>query len=260
MRALIEPSWNIIALNAAQWQSSQWAVDETMEESHRLNQVLVNYLRLDNEVKTLRGGVRRMNDWGDKAQHSAAAYEIIKQAQKMSENESLTVIVLGALTNVASALYIDPAIANKLKVYWLGLSYEFEKGKSKRIDFNAVMDPQAAEIMLSSQVQMHIIPNNVSASMEFNYQETENHFEDIHPLTDFLVDRWYWHMDGSRYRRIIWDVALIEAMIHPEWAEEIKVTSFENPNVWLYRKIDARSMKEEFFRTTVDHALQLREE
>ena len=93
--------------------------------------------------------------------------------------------------------------------------------------------------------------------MAFNYQETVKHFENVHPLTDFLVDRWYRHMDGSRYRRIIWDVSLIEAMIHPDWAEEIKVTTFENPNVWIYRKIDALSMKEEFFKTIVDHALQL---
>lgn len=27
VRVLIKPSWNIIALNATQWQCSQWAVD-----------------------------------------------------------------------------------------------------------------------------------------------------------------------------------------------------------------------------------------
>lgn len=57
-------------------------------------------------------------------------------------------------------------------------------------------------------------------------------------------------MDGGRYSRTIWDVALIQAMIHPEWTEEIKVSTFENPNVSIYSKIDAISMKEEFFRTT----------
>ena len=93
--------------------------------------------------------------------------------------------------------------------------------------------------------------------MKFKYQETVEHFQDVHPLTDFLVDRWYRQMDGSRYERTIWDIALIEAMIHPEWADEIKVTTFENPNVWIYSEIDAQSMKDEFFRTIMDHALQL---
>ena len=143
VRALIEPSWDIVALNAAQWQSSQWAVDNTMEESHRLNQVLVGYLKQQNEVKTLRGGIHRMYDWGDKAQHSAAAYEIIKQANGIPEGEKLTVIVLGALTNVASALYIDPGIESRIAVYWLGTSYDFDTHSHKRTDFNAIMDPQA---------------------------------------------------------------------------------------------------------------------
>ena len=257
VRALIEPSWDILALNAAQWQNSQWAVDNTMEESHRLNHMLVNYLRMEKEIKTLRGGVNRMYDWGDKAQHSAAAYGIIKQANRLPENEFLSVVVLGALTNVASALYIDPGIAGKIKVYWLGLSYDFEKGTSKRIDFNAVMDPQAADLLLSSEVEMHLIPVNVAAAMKFGYEETHEQFDGIHPLTEFLVDRWYRHMDGSRYQRTIWDVALIEAMIHPEWAREVRVETFENPNIWIYSEINATSMKEDFFRTTVDYAKRL---
>ena len=34
-RALIEPSWNILALNATQWQTSHWAEPQAMENSHR---------------------------------------------------------------------------------------------------------------------------------------------------------------------------------------------------------------------------------
>lgn len=257
VRALIEPSWNISALNAAQWQSSQWATAHTMEDSHRLNQVLVAYLQKENEVKTLRGGIRRMNDWGDKAQHSAAAYEIIRQAHQVPDGEKQIVVVLGALTNVASALWIDPEIESKLAVFWLGTSYDFEKKKSKRIDFNAIMDPQATEILLSSQVEMHIIPGNVAAAMQFDYQETSRHFKGVHPLTDFLLDRWDSHMDGGRYHRTIWDLGLIGAMIHPQWTSEIKGEGFENPNIWLYRDIDATRVIEEFFQRTLDCVGQL---
>ncbi len=103
-RALIEPSWEITALNATQWQTSHWAVDQSMENSHRLNQMILGHLGLS--VKALRGGVDRMYDWGDKAQHSAAVYEIIQQARDLSGEEKLTVVALGALTNVASAIYL----------------------------------------------------------------------------------------------------------------------------------------------------------
>ena len=41
-RALIEPSWDILALNAAHWQTSHWAIPQTMENSHRLNLSLIH--------------------------------------------------------------------------------------------------------------------------------------------------------------------------------------------------------------------------
>lgn len=250
VRALVEPSWNITALNATQWQASQWAVDRTMEESHRLNQILLAYLEMGEKVKALRGGAGRMYDWGDKAQHSAAAYGIIRQAHQMKDGEKLTVVVLGALTNVASAIYIEPAIESRLKVYWLGTSYDFEKELSRRIDFNAVMDIQATEILLSSNVEMHIIPVNVAGQMVFDYDETRSRLKDQHPLADYLLDRWYNHMDAGVYRRTIWDLSLIEAMIHPGLAEEVKVASFQNKNVWMYRDIDEEAMIRDFFQTT----------
>lgn len=107
-----------------------------MENSHRINAVLVGYLGVD--VPTKRGGVNRMFDWGDKAQHSAAAYEIIKQAHAMPEGEKLMVVALGALTNVASAIFIDPSIESKISLYWLGTN--LEDGVIYNTDFNCVMD------------------------------------------------------------------------------------------------------------------------
>ena len=133
-RALIEPSWNILALNATHWQTSHWAIENTMENSHRLNGVILGHLGLD--IKTRRGGVARMFDWGGQAQHSAAAYEIIKQAQAMPDGQKLTIVALGALTNIGSALFIEPSIADKIKLYWLGTPYDFEKGILGTNDFN----------------------------------------------------------------------------------------------------------------------------
>lgn len=257
VRALIEPTWEVTALQAAQWQSSQWATAQTMEDSHRLNMVIVSYLDLGQEVPTLRGGIRRMNDWGDKAQHSAAAYEIISQAKALPDGEQLEVVVLGALTNVASALWIDPSIEEDLVVYWLGLSYDFGKHSHKRIDFNAVMDPQATELLLASKVEMHIIPSNVASAMKFDYGECYRNFREVHPLTDFLLERWTNHVDGSRYHRTIWDLGLVSAMIHPKWASEVKGEGFENPNIWLYEKIDAKSIINEFYTTTLNHVKTL---
>jgi inosine-uridine nucleoside N-ribohydrolase len=253
VRALIEPSWEITALNATQWQASQWAMEETMEESHRLNQMLVAYLKMEDKVPTLRGGYRRMYDWGDKAQHSAASYEIIRQAMECPEGEKVSVIVLGALTNVASALWIEPEIASRLKVYWLGTNHDFTSGKSPMTDFNSLMDPQATVIMLSSEVEMHIIPHSVSVAMRVDFQETEEKFRGVHPLTDFLLSRWEDHMDAGRYHRTLWDLGLIGAMIHPEWTQVMKVDSYDNPHVWIYHSINSEAIIKEFYESVLNY-------
>ncbi|MEM8486663.1 MAG: nucleoside hydrolase [Bacteroidota bacterium] len=253
-RALIEPSWEITALNATQWQTSHWAEPQSMENSHRVNAVLTGYLK--HPAKLRRGGIARMFDWGDKAQHSAAAYEIIKQAKAMPAGEKLTVIALGALTNVASAIYIDPSIEPLIKLYWLGTNYDFEAGLMDETDFNSVMDVQALDIMLKSVVEMHVMPHSVALAMEFTYEETERRLRDKHDLGKYLVDRWYNHLDGLREARWIWDLALIGAMIHPEWAERVEITtSPENGNrkITYYRAIDGEKIRNEFFETLNAH-------
>lgn len=256
VRALIEPSWDIIALNATQWQASHWAVEKSMEESYRLNQVLLSELDEVDKVKSHRGAVDRLFDWGYQAQHSAAAYYLIQEANKHTENNKLTVIALGALTNVASALLIDPTIESKIALYWLGTTYDFEKDILRKRDFNCVMDVQALEKVLESEVEWHIIPVSVANQMTFNYAATQAKLSGEHSLNRFLLDRWYAHLDGGRKERVIWDLALIEAMIHPEWAIKKEIQTSEangNRAIWYYSDIDEDKMREDFFTSLNKH-------
>ncbi len=168
----------------------------------------------------------------------------------MPPGQKLTIIALGALTNVASAIYIDPSIETKLNLYWLGSTYDFEQDILKRQDFNCVMDVQALEILLMSKVEMHVIPVNVAAQMELDFAETKQAFKDKHQLGKVLLDRWFNHIDGGRQKRTIWDLALIQAMIYPEWAEEVMITTSKdngNKTMFYYKSIDATKMKAEFF-------------
>lgn len=262
VRALIEPSWNVIALNAAHWQTSHWATEHSMEDSHRLNQVLLGYLKLSDRIPTRRGGPARMYDWGDLAQHSAAAYGLIQDAHATPEGEKLKVVVLGALTNVASALTIDPSIASKISVYWLGSSIDYETGLITTLDFNAMMDPRAVHVVFHAPVELHVLPKQVSILMDFEYDELERRFRGEHGLADYLVDRWYDHVDGLRYRRHIWDLALVGAMLHEDGTETVEVhTSPEYGDrvVTFYKSIDADAIREDFFETTLAYLRGLAE-
>jgi len=249
-RILIEPSWNVLAVNATHWQTSHWAESQSMENSHRINQYLLGHMGLS--IPTRRGGVARMYDWGDQAQHSAAAYGIIKDAKAMPEGEKLTVIALGALTNVASAIYIDPSIESRIRLYWLGTNYDFDEGILNTTDFNSVMDIQALHTMLQSDVEMHVMPHSVALAMDFTFAETEAALSGKHPLGDYLVERWHTHLDGLRKHRWIWDLALVAAMIHPEWAESVTITTskdYGSKAITYYKSIDGEAVKAEFFET-----------
>lgn len=256
-RALVEPSWEIICLNATQWQSSQWAIPKSMENSHRLNHVLLGEMGMN--IKTRRGGVNRMFDWGDMAQHSAAAYEIIKQVKALPDGKKLTIVALGALTNVASAIYIDATIASKIKLYWLGTTFDFEKEILKRQDFNCMMDQQALEVVLMSPSELHIIPINVAVKMEFSYEETEANLPKNSSLSKLLLDRWYQHLDNGRKKRVIWDLALIQAIIFPEWTKKTTITTskdYKERIIHYYSSIQAKKMKEDFFKVMKEFSTQ----
>jgi purine nucleosidase len=255
VRALIEPSWEVVGVNATQWQSSQWATAQTMEDSHRLNEVLLAYLNLNGRVPANRGAEGRLYDWGTQARTSAASNAIVREAHRTTTGQ-LHVVALGALTNVATAILDDPSILPRIRVYWLGSTYDFERGIMGTVDFNAVMDVQATDLVLRSGAELHIIPVNVAAAMTMDWAETGARFRGRHDLLDFLLHRWFVHHDGSRSRRTIWDLALIQAMIHPEMAEAVTVrTSAERGEreVRLYRRIDADRMREEFFTSVLHH-------
>jgi len=190
-----------------------------------------------------------MYDWGDRAQHSAAAYEIIDQAKGLQGDEKLNLIALGALTNVASAVFIEPSIAKKINLYWLGTTYDFEKGILRKDDFNCAMDQYALSHLLFSEVEMHIIPVSVANQMTFEYKETRTKLEH-HFLGDFLLKIWDDHIDSGRDQRTIWDLSIINAFLHPEWMEEVEVTTSKdngNRKLFYYKDFDADKTREDFF-------------
>lgn len=245
-RILIEPSVEVTALNAAHWQTSHWTIENSMENSHRLNQQLLGELGL--AIKTYRGAPARMYDWGDRAQHSAAAYEIIRQAKS---KERLDILVLGALTNVASAVFIAPEIASKLNVYWLGTTVDFDKKIVKRNDFNPLMDSYALDYILESKVDIHIMPVSVASAMQISFEEVEekigNHF-----LGKHLQKRWVDHIDSGRRSRVLWDLALIAAYINPDFSETTTFTTSRdsgNRPIEFYHKIDAKAIYNDFYKT-----------
>lgn len=256
-RALVEPSFQVIGLNSTQWQASQWAIPNTLENSQRLNCEILSYMEMEH-IPHPRGAHNRLYDWGDDvAQHSAAAYHIIKEAHKMPPGEKLTVAVLGASTNIASAILIDSTIVPKIKVYLFGASVNVETGVWDKTEFNCVMDIQAINVVLNTEeLETHIMPANVAFDLNIGMARTRDAFKDKTPFLNFLYMRWVNHFGGGKHSRIMWDLALIECMIHPELGTETPIrTPPENTNreVYVYSSINAPAMETDFFNSMEDY-------
>ncbi len=257
VRALIAPEFEVLGLNSAHWQVSHWATENSLEDSQRLNEVLLGYLEMS-DLPHPRGAQSRLYDWGrDIARYSAASHFIIEQAKKYSSDNKLNIVTLGAMTNVASAILIDPDIVPNIRVWIMGTRHDFDTGLWYKRDFNCMNDLNAADLLLSQpNLELVVLPANVAAQMTFDFAETKEQLGDDHPLLELLLDIWKNHRDGGRYRRVIWDLALIEAMLHPEWAEMVTVhTSPQDGSrpVRIYKDIDADAMRTNFFRVMQEY-------
>ena len=258
VRALLDPGLEVIGLASAQWQSSHWATPTTMEDSQRLNEVLLAFLGR-HDVKRPRGAAARLYDWGeDLAQHSAAAHYLIQQARQTPAGEKLTVIVLGAWTNLASALLIDPSIVPRLRVFLLGTTYDAGRGVWTKLDFNCINDPRAVHVVLDADgLETHVMPHSTAAAMAFTMAEVDARLAGKPEPLDFLAQRWKQHVDGARRERVIWDLALVGAVVRPDLATEVDArTPPENRprTVRVYTAVDGAAIKRDFFEVVERYA------
>ena len=233
-----EHDWRIPALASTQWQNSQWATARTMEDSYRLNQHLVAHLGVQDETEVLRGGHRRMYDWGHMAVHSPASAKLIELARAASPDTPLTVVALGALTNVASALFVAPDIAERMELYWLGSTYDFAADRARFTDFNALMDPQAAQLVLEHPtLRTHVLPVSEVGMYTVRFDEVAAAVGGRGALGALLLDRWRGHMDGSKGTRVLWDVAIVELLADPTLATEVAAPGYGGPHVTAYKDL-----------------------
>ena len=256
VRALIEPSFEVVGLNSTQWQISHYATPETLMDSQRLNESLLAYLGRS-DVPHPFGAYRRLHDWGQLEQPSAAALHIIKEAHRTPPGEKLIVAVLGANTNIAPALLMDPTIVPKISVHLLGTVYRPTTRIWTKRDFNYVMDIQAIEVVLNTGgLETYIMPVNVAAKMKFNYDEMRQKLLGRNHLLDFIHQIWWEHRDGGRINRTIWDLSVITCLIQPELGTlETVAAPPENGgrNVHVYTDIDGAAIRDEFYTAVAGH-------
>lgn len=266
-RALAPDGLNLIALQSAHFNNLQLITESdwygaptdsipTVEISHRLNEKLAG--ESGNWMLPLLKGCDRMLGYawgfhsGAPIPESPATRFIIDKARKASPSNKLNVICIGASTNVATAIATAPEIAANLRVYLLGARYDARKKAWNKSEFNIRNDLNAFDLLLNAaNLELWVMPVNVAQSLTFQKSNAFNELAQCQtPLCKSLRERWFEVSAEDSW--IMWDLALVEALIHPDLTVSKSVMTPPENNrrkIKVYTSIDAKAMEAAFWKS-----------
>ena len=142
---------------------------------------------------------------------SPAALDLVERAKNYSPEHPLYVVAIGAITNIASAILIDPIVAENTVVVWLGghaLHYHNTK------EFNMMQDVAAARVVMGSGVPLVQLPcQGVVGAFTISKPELEYWLVGKNPLADYLAKNTIREAEGyakgRAWTRCIWDVTAV---------------------------------------------------
>lgn len=118
---------------------------------------------------------------------SPAARFIVEEA-RLEDAKPLFVLCLGAITNVARAFELAPAIAGRMTVIWIG-GHGYEVKEPNHREFNAGNDVPAANVVFSSGGNVWQVPNNVYGTMHLSLAEIERRIAPCGAIGKHLFDQ-----------------------------------------------------------------------
>jgi inosine-uridine nucleoside N-ribohydrolase len=266
VRALIAPEFRVEGVTSAHWTRST-EPNDTVHQSQAFNEQLLDLMGLAGSIPHPVGADRSMPDPRTPVD-SPAARLIIARAHAGGPDDKLLVFALGACTNLASALLLDPSIAPK--VTFAFIDGDYKDGRWGPGIFNWRNDIHAVKAIFESDVEyLHMPAKSVSVEMALTKADVDTHLKGKGGAWDLLVDRWEtFPRTAKSAKKVMWDLALIEAVLRPPLATPIvvgapiihdaaTVDQFpDNPRrVIVFRAIDAEGMERDFWEA-IDAALE----
>ncbi len=146
---------------------------------------------------------------------SAAADDLIERA--MADRQGpLYVLAIGAPTNVASAILIEPRIIERIVLVWLGGQPHYWPTAS---DFNCQQDVSASQVLFDSGVPFVQIPCcHVAELLQTTVPELQAHLKGTSRIGDYLFEIFAaYHHDHFGWSKVIWDISAVALLVNPDW-------------------------------------------
>ncbi len=230
-------------------------VAEGMEQSYQEILRLHQLLNVSPENRVFRGSTQYMQLPGVPVE-SEAARDLVRRANE--SKDLLYVLAIGEITNIASAILMDPGIIRKIVVIWLAGQPLYWP---HAVEFNIGQDVLASQTILDSGVPLVLVPcMTVASNLTVTAPELEARLKGkskvgtylsdtvIRQLTQEMGNRWL-NLINKTYNfglddygaqqtpctdvvlspsRIIWDISTVAYAANPNWVPSTLV-----PTPWL---------------------------
>lgn len=216
VHAILSPDkLNLEAIYAAPFHNNRSAGPEDgMEKSYDEILRLLDFLQVKSDNLVYKGSRGFLSD-GETPLHSEAASDIIERAMSGSD-EPLYVVAVGAITNVASAILLEPEIIKNIVVVWLGGNPHYW---SHTREFNLAQDIHAARVVLDSGVPfVHLPARGVVSHLLTTVSEMERYVEGQGKIGNYLVQIFKeYHNDHFGWSKVIWDISATAYLVNSSW-------------------------------------------
>jgi inosine-uridine nucleoside N-ribohydrolase len=159
-------------------------------------------------------------------QRNDAVNDLIERAMASSPDDPLHIIALAAITNVASAILLEPRIIERIVLVWLGghaLWWPHTR------EFNLRQDVPGARVVFDCGVPLVMLPcNGVVSTLSTTIPELERYVEPAGKLGAFLAGRVRGYRDEVQHiawSKPIWDMAPVAYLIDSGWTPSILTPS-----------------------------------
>lgn len=186
-------------------------MEKSYEEIHRL----LEKLQWPTRDFVYRGATAYL-DHHLQPQESAAARDLVARALASPDDDPLYVVAIGAITNVATAVLMEPKIIEKIVVVWLG-GHALHWPNTR--EFNLKQDVPAARLLFDCGVPFVMIPcMGVVSHLHTTIPELEAYVAGRGAIGDYLVEivKGY-HDDHRGWSKVIWDISTIAYLLNERW-------------------------------------------
>ena len=154
---------------------------------------------------------------------SPAALDLLAKSKAYTAANPLYVMTVGAPTNVASALMMDPTLKDRIIIVWMGGQPLDWPSAS---EFNLKQDPHASRMLYDCGVPLVCVPAiNGSEHLRTTEYEVKHFLQGKSPIATYLCDEFvkFVHQVSPKpdfpFSKVIWDIATVAWMVNSKWVD-----------------------------------------